>query len=174
MMTLFITNMQLLVSQDINRWTWLMSSTSGLLCFYQLFRLTAEDPLVNKQRNATFLQIHSDEETNPSTFRMAWGWGQFQQILIFRWTISLRVWVLLVIFLLWRWEIRANDIWERQLLLCFSMTHSFIGVNFFFIINDDYLYTSRDAASIFKNTVQTLAGSSFLWALILSMMSHPV
>ncbi len=40
-------------------------------CFYQLFELsfwqhpfTAEDPLLNKWGNATFLQIYSDEETN--------------------------------------------------------------------------------------------------------------
>ncbi len=52
--------------------------TCGLLwCFYQLFGLsfwrhpfTAEDPLVSKWCNATFLQICPDEETNLSTEKM--------------------------------------------------------------------------------------------------------
>ncbi len=49
-------------------------------CFYQMFRLsfwrhpfTAEDPLVSKWCNATFLQICSDEDTNSSASWMAWG-----------------------------------------------------------------------------------------------------
>ncbi len=61
-----------------------------LFTFYQLFRLsfwrhpfTAEDPLVNKWCNATFLQIYSDEETNSSTSWIAWGWVHFQQIFIY-------------------------------------------------------------------------------------------
>ncbi len=57
----------------------------GLLwCFYQLFGLsfwwhpfTAEDPLVSKWCNATFLQICSDEETNSSISWMTWGWVHF-------------------------------------------------------------------------------------------------
>ncbi len=32
------------------------------------------DPLVSKWCNDTFLQICSDEETDSSTFWMAWGW----------------------------------------------------------------------------------------------------
>ncbi len=59
-------------SQDVNWWTGVVCTTCGLLwCFYQLFGLsfwrhpfTAEDPLVSKWCNATFLQISSDEETN--------------------------------------------------------------------------------------------------------------
>ncbi len=57
---------------------------SGLLwCIYQLFGLsfwrhpfTAEDPLVSKWCNATFLQICSHEQTNSW---MAWGWAHFFQ-----------------------------------------------------------------------------------------------
>ncbi len=48
-------------------------------CFNQLFEhsfwrhpFTAEDPSVSKWRNAVFLQICSDEETNSSTSWMAW------------------------------------------------------------------------------------------------------
>ncbi len=51
----------------------------GLLwCVYQLFGLilthtfTAEDPMVIKSCNATFLQIYSHEQTNSSTSWMAW------------------------------------------------------------------------------------------------------
>ncbi len=59
--------------------------TCGLLwCFYQLFGLsfwrhpfTAEDPLVSKWCNATFLQIFSVEETKSSASWMAWGWVHF-------------------------------------------------------------------------------------------------
>ncbi len=62
---------QLFDSQDINWLTGVVRMTCGLLwCFYQLFGLsfwrhpfTAEDPLVSKWCNATFLQICSDEET---------------------------------------------------------------------------------------------------------------
>ncbi len=74
MMGLFPSNTQLFMSQDVNWWTgvvWI------IVMFYQLFGLsfwrhpfTAEDPLVSKWCNATFLQICSDEETNSSTSRM--------------------------------------------------------------------------------------------------------
>ncbi len=64
--------------------------------FYQLFGLlfwwhpfTAEDPLMSKWCNTTFLQICSDEETNSSTLWMVWGWVHFQQIFIFVWNIFL-------------------------------------------------------------------------------------
>ncbi len=64
-MDLSLTYTQLLASQDVNRWTGVVWITCGLLwCFYQLFGLsfwrhpfTAEDPLVSKWCNATFLQI---------------------------------------------------------------------------------------------------------------------
>ncbi len=63
MMDFFLTNMQLLASQDVNWWTGVVWITCGLLwCFYQLFELsfwrhpfTAEDLLVSKQWNATLL-----------------------------------------------------------------------------------------------------------------------
>ncbi len=69
-------------------------------CFYKLFGLsfwrhpfTAEHTLVSNWCNAKFLQICSDQETNSSTFWMAWGWVHFQQISIFGWTIPLsEVW----------------------------------------------------------------------------------
>ncbi len=59
MMDLFLTNMQLLSSQDVNWWTGVVWITCGLLwCFYQLIGLTfwrhpctAEDPLVSKHFN---------------------------------------------------------------------------------------------------------------------------
>ncbi len=64
-MDLFFKNLQLLASQDVNWCTGVVWITCGLLwCFYQLFGLsfwrhpfTAEDPLVSKRCNATFLQI---------------------------------------------------------------------------------------------------------------------
>ncbi len=93
----FVLNMQLFSSQDVNWWTGDVWITWGLLwCFYQLFGLsfwrhpfTAEDPLMSKWCDATFLQICSDEKTNSSTSWMAWGWVNFQQNLIFGWTIPL-------------------------------------------------------------------------------------
>ncbi len=42
---------------------------------------------------ASYVMLHfsqSDEETNSSTFRMAWGWVTFQPFIIFGWTIPLR------------------------------------------------------------------------------------
>ncbi len=79
--------MQHFALQDVN-WTRVVWITCGLLwCFYQLFGLsfwrhpfTAEDLLVIKWYNATFLQIHSDEETNSC---MAWKWVYFQNIFVF-------------------------------------------------------------------------------------------
>ncbi len=64
--------------------------TCGLLwCFYKIFVLsfwrhpfTTLDTLVSRC-NAKFLQICSDQETNSSISRMAWGWKYFQQIFIF-------------------------------------------------------------------------------------------
>ncbi len=89
MMNLFLTNVHLLTSQDINWWTGVVWITCGLLwCFYQLFGLsfwrhpfTAEDPMVSKWFKATFLQVYSDEETKSSW--MACGWVNCQQIFIF-------------------------------------------------------------------------------------------
>ncbi len=63
-------------SQDVNWWTGIVWITCVLLwCFYQLFwhPFTAEDPLMSKWWNATFLQICSHEETNSSTSWMVWG-----------------------------------------------------------------------------------------------------
>ncbi len=76
MMDLFITNMQIFASQDVNWWTGVVWITCKLLwCFYQLLGLsswrhpfTAEDPLLSKWYNAKFLPICEDEETNSSTF----------------------------------------------------------------------------------------------------------
>ncbi len=70
MLDLFLTNMHLFTSQDVNWWINVMWITCGLLwCFYQLFELsfwrhpfTPEDPLVSKWCNDTFLQMYLDEE----------------------------------------------------------------------------------------------------------------
>ncbi len=64
-MHLFLTLTQLLASQDVNWCTGVVLITCGLLwCIYQLFGLsywrhpfTAEDPLLSKLCNVTFLQI---------------------------------------------------------------------------------------------------------------------
>ncbi len=65
------------------------------VCFYQLFGLsfwrhpfTAEDPLVSKWCNATFLQICSHEETNSSISWMAWV-SKCSANVHFWWTIPL-------------------------------------------------------------------------------------
>ncbi len=71
-------------------WTGVMWISCGLLwCFYQLFILsfwrhpfTAEDPLLSKWCDDTFLQICSDEETNSSTSWIAWSY-------FFLWTVPL-------------------------------------------------------------------------------------
>ncbi len=47
----------------------------------------AEDPLLSKWCNATFLKICSYEETNSFTSWMAWGRGHAQTNFIFMWTI---------------------------------------------------------------------------------------
>ncbi len=69
---------------------WSVDYCGLLWCFYQLFGLsfrrhpfTADDSLVSKLCNATFLQICSDAETNSSTFWMAWVWVNVQQTFIF-------------------------------------------------------------------------------------------
>ncbi len=68
MVYLFLTNMQLLLSPDVNWWTGVVWITCGLLlCFYQLFGLsfwrhpfTAEHPLLRHWCNATFSGLVSD------------------------------------------------------------------------------------------------------------------
>ncbi len=95
MTDLFLTNTQLFTSQDVNWWTGVVWITSGLLwCFYQMFGLsfwrhpfTAEDPLLSKWWNATFLQIWW---RNKLTSWMAWGWEHFQQMFNFGWTTPLK------------------------------------------------------------------------------------
>ncbi len=52
---------------------------------------TAEDPLVSKWCNATFLQICSDEKYKLLDILDGLGWVHFQQTFIFEWTISLRM-----------------------------------------------------------------------------------
>ncbi len=41
--------------------------------------------------DAKFIQICFDEEINPSTSWVAWGWVNFQQIYIFGWHIALNI-----------------------------------------------------------------------------------
>ncbi len=95
--------------------------------FFQLFGLslwrhpfTAEGPLVSKWCNAKFLQICSHEETNSSTFWMAWGWVNFQQISIFGWTILLKIQYVL-------WHIKCNKI-----NTCIFFFYLFFFLFFFF------------------------------------------
>ncbi len=69
MLELFITNIQFFTSQDVNWCTGVVWIECGFV-FNQQFELsdwrhpfTAEDPLVSKGYNATFVQICPDEET---------------------------------------------------------------------------------------------------------------
>ncbi len=136
MMDLFLTNTQLLASQDINWWTGVLWITCGLLwCFYQMFGLsfwrhpfTAEDSLVSKWWNATFLQICSHEEINSSTFTswMAWGWGHFQPITLclierrkYEWNLHCDFSFLWVVS---SWS-NAVDWWISTLFDCQHMEH---------------------------------------------------
>ncbi len=99
-MDLFLTNMQLFTSQDVNWWTGVVWITCGLLwCFYQLFGLlfwrhpfTAEDPLLSKWWSDEFLQIDSHEETNSFTSWMAWGRVHLQKVFII--DCSQRAWLI--------------------------------------------------------------------------------
>ncbi len=104
----------------------------GLLrCFYELFLhsfwrhpFTAEDPLVSKWWNATFLQICSDEETNSSW--ITWGWAHFQQVfkLCKKW--SLRLQTKCSEELMWRalaaWPARASASGSDRSMLVFWCT----------------------------------------------------
>ncbi len=89
---------QLFTSEDVNWWTGVVWIACGLLwCFISLFGLsiwrhpfTAEDPLVSKWCNATFLQIWW---RNKLISWMAWRWINFQQIFIFKkWVTRLQIW----------------------------------------------------------------------------------
>ncbi len=102
-------------------------------CFYHLFGLsfwrhpfTAEDPLVSKWCNATFLQICSDEETNLSTFWMAWGCVHFYHIFMFGWTIPLKscehalvnqTWLSVHVAYLWKWKC-VHGMYIKVLFFC--------------------------------------------------------
>ncbi len=72
LMDRFLTNMQIFALQDVNWWTGVVWITCVFLwCFlsdvwlsFWWHPFTAEDPLVSKCCNATFLQMCYDEETN--------------------------------------------------------------------------------------------------------------
>ncbi len=74
MMNLFLTNMQLLITQYINWWP-------GVIVDYLS---------IGEWCNAKFLQICSEEETNSSASWMASGSVHVQQIFIFGWTFPLK------------------------------------------------------------------------------------
>ncbi len=75
MMDLFLTNTQLLASQDINWWTGVVWIIVMFLSAVWILILTApihcRGSIGDKWWNATFLQICSDEETNSSTFGLS-------------------------------------------------------------------------------------------------------
>ncbi len=122
----FLTNMQ-----DVNWWTGVILS-----CFYEPFGLsfwrhpfTAKEPL-RKYCYAKFLQICSDEETNSSTFWMAWGWVHFQQIFILG-ELFLQVYSTPLFYLRFQYHrnhcaltTREDLIWTPQYLNCISCTET--------------------------------------------------
>ncbi len=73
----FITNMLLFTSQDFKS-----CHVNYLWCFICCFSVWRHPFTVEE----TFLQIISIEETNSSTYWVAWGWACFQQMFIFGWT----------------------------------------------------------------------------------------
>ncbi len=110
-MDFFLTNMQILASQDVNWWTGFVD----YWCFYQLFGLsfwrhpfTAEDPLVRKWCNAKLLQICLDGEKNlinilENVIYILDGLRVciFQQMFNFGWTIfKMHYWVIISYILL--------------------------------------------------------------------------
>ncbi len=116
MIDLFLTNMLLFISQDVNWWIRLWITCGLLWCFYLLFGLsfwrhpfTAEDPLCNCC-NAKFLQICS--ETNLYTSWMAWGSVNVHNFFcLFDWTILLnKIWRLHAI----NNSIPVNLLWARE------------------------------------------------------------
>ncbi len=76
MMDLFLTNMQLFTSQELNWWSrvvWIIVKyLSAVWSLFWWHPFTAEDPWASKWCNAKFLQMCSEEETNSFTFGMTW------------------------------------------------------------------------------------------------------
>ncbi len=96
-LNLFLTNMQILASQDVNWWTgvvWLycdvfiscLDSHSDGTHSLQRIHWWAGDGMLH------FFQICSDEETKSSTSSMAWGWVHFRKF-HFWWTVPLKSWL---------------------------------------------------------------------------------
>ncbi len=138
MMDLFLTNMQLLSSQDINWWTEVVWITCGLLwCFYQLFGLsfwrhpfTAEDPLVSKWWNARFLQIwwrnkliYILDGLRVRTFSANFlFWVNYSFNLRANWYVCLKNASTLSEFML---KTNVNDVWSKfSFLACLSSSAS--------------------------------------------------
>ncbi len=86
MMDIFIRNMHIYASHDLNWWTGVMWIIEVFLSAVWTLILTAPihcmDPLASKWCNAKFLQICSDEEINSATSCMALGRIHFQYIFL--------------------------------------------------------------------------------------------
>ncbi len=72
-MDLFITITQFFTSNYVNWWTGIVWITCVFGLSFWRHPLTAEDLLLSKLYNAKFLQICSDEQTNPFTSWMPWA-----------------------------------------------------------------------------------------------------
>ncbi len=94
---MFLTNMQLFTSHNVNWWTGVVWFICGLMwCFYQLFGLsfwrhpfTAEHPLVSKWCNYKSPNLFSCWNTLIKSW-IAWGRVHRQQSFIFGWIIPLK------------------------------------------------------------------------------------
>ncbi len=86
MMDLFLTNTQVLSSQDINWWTGVVWTTCDVFISCLDSHSDGTHSLQRIHWWASDAMLHfskSDEETNSSTSWMAWEWAHFQKMFIF-------------------------------------------------------------------------------------------
>ncbi len=88
--SLFLTNTQLLVSQDVNLGTGVNYFWIIVMFISRVWTLILTAPIHCRRSIGEQAMLHfskSDEETNSATSQMAWEWAHIQQIIIFRRTI---------------------------------------------------------------------------------------
>ncbi len=118
----------------------------------------ANDPLMERWCNATFLQIYYDEETNSSTCWKAWGWVYIYQIFLFRRTVPLKsAWTgSLRPFLLPYYDVLPT-FWTNSHFTTEKVIHFTFKKQFWIKLNDCLMSSNEKLGSVLHQSVSFIA-----------------